>query len=278
MLTGQSSRTNLAGGAAQDARLGSQKRTLRSGTLPRRGSEWQKQMQARAAAATSAGATAAKVAADANPADAGAPPGPGAAGAAPSKLERERRSDWNLTVSVPPPPDPADAAAASAAAMLSGVASAPSPRMQGSPSSPPTFQLSTSPDAFSHEGGGQAAASSAVAPRMPAAAATRPPPWDRQRPLELEDADEYFNESDEDAEMRPDSVFSPIESCGVDGAPGSEIYYFGIIDILQQYNERKILENLVKRMIVRGGEMGISAIAPQKYAKRFLRFIEANVE
>mmetsp|Transcript_5804 Transcript_5804/g.11915 ORF Transcript_5804/g.11915 Transcript_5804/m.11915 type:complete len:222 (-) Transcript_5804:115-780(-) len=75
----------------------------------------------------------------------------------------------------------------------------------------------------------------------------------------------------------PDSIFSPVEAVDAQGRPGTEIYYFGIIDILQLYNARKRTENILKS-IVEGGESGISAVSPQRYASRFVKFVDAHVE
>ncbi|GBG24743.1 Phosphatidylinositol 4-phosphate 5-kinase 4 [Hondaea fermentalgiana] len=75
----------------------------------------------------------------------------------------------------------------------------------------------------------------------------------------------------------PDSIFSPTDAVDAEGRQGSEIYYFGIIDILQLYNGRKRTENLLKS-IVEGGDAGISSVNPQRYASRFIKFIDAHVE
>ncbi len=47
------------------------------------------------------------------------------------------------------------------------------------------------------------------------------------------------------------------------GEERDEIYYLGIIDILQPYNWRKKLENTYKRLFE--NEDAISCIDPQKY-------------
>ncbi|KAF0697469.1 Aste57867_11853 [Aphanomyces stellatus] len=54
-----------------------------------------------------------------------------------------------------------------------------------------------------------------------------------------------------------------------------EIYFVGIIDILQQYNERKIAENGWKRFVYNKND--ISAVPPGHYGSRFLEFVEAHV-
>lgn len=51
-----------------------------------------------------------------------------------------------------------------------------------------------------------------------------------------------------------------------------KVYYIGIIDILQQYNLKKIGENYFKSLIFNSNE--ISAVDPAKYAKRFVEYIK----
>ena len=55
-------------------------------------------------------------------------------------------------------------------------------------------------------------------------------------------------------------------------------YYFGIVDILQQYNVRKKLEHFWKTSITRLDPHGISAVEPNEYRQRFLRFISTVFE
>jgi 1-phosphatidylinositol-4-phosphate 5-kinase len=55
-----------------------------------------------------------------------------------------------------------------------------------------------------------------------------------------------------------------------------EIYYVQIIDILQLYNARKILEHNMKALIYESG--GISSIPPDRYCIRFQNFIASYVE
>lgn len=50
-----------------------------------------------------------------------------------------------------------------------------------------------------------------------------------------------------------------------------EIYFFGIIDILQRYTGRKKLEHLFKSMAY--SSYRISIVQPSYYAKRFLKFL-----
>ncbi len=63
-----------------------------------------------------------------------------------------------------------------------------------------------------------------------------------------------------------------------DGTPNNEIYYIGIIDILQQYNLLKFTENKYKSYFTRDCSTKISALPPQKYAKRFIDFIIGSIK
>eukprot|EP00667_Euglena_gracilis_P001219 EG_transcript_1220 len=56
-----------------------------------------------------------------------------------------------------------------------------------------------------------------------------------------------------------------------EGVGPTEIYYFGIIDILQEYTLRKRGETLLRS--VQYGKKGISAVPPDYYAVRFSRFL-----
>ena len=52
---------------------------------------------------------------------------------------------------------------------------------------------------------------------------------------------------------------------------GSEVYYIGIVDILQGYTASKVLETCLKGVVVKEDE--ISVIPPTKYASRFIRAV-----
>lgn len=56
-----------------------------------------------------------------------------------------------------------------------------------------------------------------------------------------------------------------------DDRPGEEIYYLGIIDCLTRYNLKKKSEHFFKSMV--SPEAGISAIPPERYGARFVKFI-----
>ncbi len=59
-----------------------------------------------------------------------------------------------------------------------------------------------------------------------------------------------------------------------EGDWNGEIYFCGIIDILQQYNTKKSLESFFKGLVNDRNE--ISAVHPEAYATRFCNFIEKN--
>lgn len=58
--------------------------------------------------------------------------------------------------------------------------------------------------------------------------------------------------------------------------PGDEIYFLGIIDILQQYDLRKMGETAVKSLVHPSKD--ISAVSPHFYAQRFVRFLEQHTQ
>ena len=55
-----------------------------------------------------------------------------------------------------------------------------------------------------------------------------------------------------------------------------EIYFMGIIDILQQYNTRKQSETFFKGLMHNSKE--ISCVHPDLYGERFLLFVEKLFE
>ena len=56
---------------------------------------------------------------------------------------------------------------------------------------------------------------------------------------------------------------------------GNEVYFVGLIDILQKYNKRKKLENWIKS--VKYEESSISSVPPDLYAQRMHDFFEDKV-
>ena len=65
-----------------------------------------------------------------------------------------------------------------------------------------------------------------------------------------------------------------VNSRTPDGQRGDEIYYVGVIDILQQYNLHKRAENFFKGFT--HDKTLISAVDANTYAKRFVEFIRQN--
>mmetsp|Transcript_2622 Transcript_2622/g.5091 ORF Transcript_2622/g.5091 Transcript_2622/m.5091 type:complete len:593 (-) Transcript_2622:184-1962(-) len=99
----------------------------------------------------------------------------------------------------------------------------------------------------------------------------------RKKALELEDVNEYYYDSDDSEIHEEKSMFCPVVALDAGGNSLPEIYYFGVIDILQKYNGRKRSENFFKRIIERT-ESTISAINPRKYANRFVKFVSSHTE
>ena len=74
--------------------------------------------------------------------------------------------------------------------------------------------------------------------------------------------------------------------CGVDGGalsviPGRRaghraVYYMGIIDFLQPWTWKKVMENEMKGLLGYNTK-AISCVSPKDYAARFLDFIDAHV-
>lgn len=58
---------------------------------------------------------------------------------------------------------------------------------------------------------------------------------------------------------------------------GPATYYFGLIDILQQWNWRKKLERFFKIFFLQNDGDGLSAIDPEQYAARFMERAVADV-
>jgi hypothetical protein len=65
--------------------------------------------------------------------------------------------------------------------------------------------------------------------------------------------------------------------------PGSQfygedmIYHISIIDYLQEWNLNKKGERFIKTVLLQKDGVGLSAIEPVQYAKRFSHFMEMNV-
>jgi len=59
------------------------------------------------------------------------------------------------------------------------------------------------------------------------------------------------------------------------GKTGNEIYYTGIIDLLQRYNRRKKMENFLKSRV--NDEITISAVDPEIYSRRFNNFMDTKI-
>ena len=58
---------------------------------------------------------------------------------------------------------------------------------------------------------------------------------------------------------------------------GKYIYHMAIIDYLQGYDIEKRAENMIKVWLYQRDEDKISAVHPNRYAKRFIHFMRENV-
>lgn len=76
-----------------------------------------------------------------------------------------------------------------------------------------------------------------------------------------------------------DTPYSLREDFGIESKNGDseEIYFCGIIDILQLYNTRKWGETIMRKAIG-GQESEISCVSPDMYAERFVNFIDGIIE
>lgn len=55
-------------------------------------------------------------------------------------------------------------------------------------------------------------------------------------------------------------------------------YFFGVVDILQQYTLRKKVEHLWKTRVLRQDRHGLSAVNENEYGERFLKFLDNIIE
>merc|ERR1712187_482749 len=88
--------------------------------------------------------------------------------------------------------------------------------------------------------------------------------------------------------LSADKHKSEIHRLQAAGGPGAyvsldrqKVYFFGIIDVLERYNLRWKMQNLVLRSVYccacKEGADGISAMPPQDYGDRFRTFMDYEV-
>jgi len=70
----------------------------------------------------------------------------------------------------------------------------------------------------------------------------------------------------------PDSLLMHLSTCE------TEIYFTGIIDILQLYNTKKKAERFLKVYILGKNKAGLSSMPPEAYARRFIQGMHKIVE
>ena len=76
----------------------------------------------------------------------------------------------------------------------------------------------------------------------------------------------------EELQFRGPSVYLDHEQGATDVPPAT--YYFGIVDILQQYNWRKKVEHHWKTKVACKDKHGISCVNEREYGERFLNFMD----
>lgn len=69
-----------------------------------------------------------------------------------------------------------------------------------------------------------------------------------------------------------------IRGGGAGVGPSESIFFMGVIDLLQKWDQSKMLESLAKTKILGKDKEGISAVDPDKYAARFLSFLGGRIE
>lgn len=70
--------------------------------------------------------------------------------------------------------------------------------------------------------------------------------------------------------------------CRGGGPPSAEhtssVYFFGIIDLLQQWDKSKVAEQFLKSKVLKKDKHGISAVNSDEYATRFLENIISRIK
>lgn len=82
------------------------------------------------------------------------------------------------------------------------------------------------------------------------------------------------NEEQNPNEKKHISIFR--KDGGLVSVKTEELYFFSIIDIFQEWNMRKKMENSIKSLMYEASE--ISAVNPILYRDRFLKFLRALIE
>ena len=69
-----------------------------------------------------------------------------------------------------------------------------------------------------------------------------------------------------------------VQGMDAAGRATDEVYFMGIIDVLQQYDLRKMGETVLKSLLQPATAAGISAVPPATYAARFVSFLAEHTE
>lgn len=82
--------------------------------------------------------------------------------------------------------------------------------------------------------------------------------------------------SPSNAQSEIDADDGGIQSVDSEGLPGTQFYYVGIIDILTQYGVKKTWESRYKQL--RTSKDSLSCVRPNRYARRFLTFMDEIIK
>lgn len=82
--------------------------------------------------------------------------------------------------------------------------------------------------------------------------------------------------SDKERKQYNKWVKSMTKSGGHSGVETPEVFFLGIIDILQQYDTKRKVQTMVQGAIIRNQE--ISVVDPERYGARFLSMLEDDIK
>lgn len=103
-------------------------------------------------------------------------------------------------------------------------------------------------------------------------------PWYRQDGGGLRSSSRLYPGGPLDDDQRA-SILSEMNRCSmVDVGNPQVTYFFGVVDILQEYTLRKRVEHLWKTRVLRQDRHGLSAVNETEYGERFLKFLDRIIE
>ena len=101
-------------------------------------------------------------------------------------------------------------------------------------------------------------------------------PWFRQDGGGLRSNSRLFEESQRDSMLDEAVINNRCSMVNVEKPPVT--YFFGVVDILQEYTLRKKLEHIWKTRVLRQDRHGLSAVSETEYGERFLKFLDRIIE